>query len=66
MWLLFIGKKKNKQTYSYPDGANTYELKYICDELPPKLNSKVASRSLVMDLDIASEYFNIRFKKGVF
>lgn len=61
-----VDKKKNKLIYSYPDGANTYELRYICDELPPKLNAKVASRSLVMDLDAATDFFNIRFKKGMF
>ena len=61
-----IDKKKNKLIYTYPDGANTYGLKYICDELPPKLNAKVASRSLVMDLDVASEFFGIKFKKSIF
>ena len=61
-----IDKKKNKLIYSYPDGALTHELKYICDELPPKLKSKVASRSLVMELDMACEFFGIKFKKSIF
>lgn len=61
-----IDKKKNKLVYTYPDGANIYELRYICDELPPKLNAKVASRSLVMDLNVASEYFGVHFRKGLF
>lgn len=61
-----IDKKKNKLIYTYPEGANTYELRYICDELPPKLNAKVASRSLVMDLDIAIEFFGVRFGKTIF
>ena len=52
--------------YSYPDGALTHELKYICDELPPKLKAKVASRSLVMELDMACEFFGIKFKKSIF
>lgn len=61
-----IDKKKNKLIYSYPDGALTHELKYICDELPPKLKAKVASRSLVMELDMACEFFDIKFKKSIF
>lgn len=60
-----VDKKKNKLVYTYPDGANIYELRYICDELPPRLNAKVASRSLVMDLDAANEYFGVRFRKGI-
>lgn len=61
-----VDKKKNKLVYTYPDGANTYELRYICDELPPKLNAKVASKSLVMDLDAASEFFGVRFRRSIF
>ena len=61
-----IDKKKNKLIYTYPEGANTYELRYICDELPPKLNAKVASRSLVMDLDMAIEFFGVKFGKTIF
>ena len=58
-----IDKKKNRLVYTYPEGANTYELKYICDELPPKLNARVASRCLVMDLDKARDFFELRFRK---
>ena len=58
-----IDKKRNRLTYTYPDGANMYELKYINDELPPKLNSHVNSRSIVMDLDEAEGFFGISFKK---
>lgn len=61
-----IDKKKNKLTYTYPDGANMYELRYINDELPPQLNSKVNSRSIVMDLDAAKAFFEIEFKKNKF
>lgn len=61
-----IDRKKNKLIYTYPEGANTYELRYIFDELPPKLNAKVASRSLVMDLDMACEFFGTKFKKSIF
>ncbi|MBQ8317600.1 MAG: phospholipase D family protein [Lachnospiraceae bacterium] len=58
-----VDKKKNKLVYTYPEGSNTYELRYICDELPPKLNASVASRCLVMDLDVAREFFEVRFKR---
>ena len=61
-----IDRKKNKLIYTYPEGANIYDLRYICDELPPKLNAKMASRSLVMDLDIAIEFFGVKFGKTLF
>ena len=61
-----IDRKRNRLIYTYPEGTNLYELKYICDELPPKLNAKVASRTLVMDLDMACEFFNTKFRKGIF
>ena len=61
-----IDRKKNRLIYTYPEGTNLYELKYICDELPPKLNAKVASRTLVMDLDMACEFFDTKFRKGIF
>ena len=58
-----VDKKKNRLTYTYPDGANMYELRYINDELPPQLNSHVNSRSIVMNLDSAKSFFVIDFKK---
>lgn len=58
-----IDKKKNKLTYSYPDGGRTYELKYIFDELPPVLNAQLVSRSIVMELDKAQEFFDVEFRK---
>ena len=61
-----IDRKKNKLIYSYPENANMHELKYINDELPPKLNSHVNSRTLSMDLDSAEEFFGIKFKKKLF
>ena len=64
--LFVIDNKKNKLIYTYPEGTNTYELRYICDELPPKLNAKVASSSLVMNLDKAKEFFGINFRKSIF
>ena len=61
-----IDKKKNKLIYTYPQNANMYELRYINDELPPKLNSKVNSRTLSMDLDKAEEFFGRKFRKRFF
>lgn len=61
-----IDKKKNRLVYTYPDSANVYELRYICDELPPKLNAKVASKCLSMDLKQACEFFGVRFRKSFF
>ncbi len=61
-----IDKKKNRLIYSYPEGGNLYELKYICDELPASLNARCQSKSLQMDLDAASDFFGIKFKKSFF
>ncbi len=61
-----IDRKKNKLIYAYPENANIHELKYINDELPPKLNSHVNSRTLSMDLDAAEEFFGRKFKKKLF
>ncbi len=58
-----IDKKKNLLVYSYPENGRLYELKHLQDELPPKLETKVNSRSLIMKLDEATEVFEIDFKK---
>lgn len=61
-----VDRRRNKLVYTYPENANMHELKYINDELPPKLKSHVNSRSLSMDLDVAEEFFGRKFKKGLF
>lgn len=61
-----IDRKRNKLIYSYPENANMHELRYINDELPPKLNSHVNSRSLSMDLDVAEDFFHINLRRGIF
>ena len=61
-----IDRKRNKLVYTYPENANMYELRYINDELPPKLNSHVNSRSLSMNLDAAELFFGRKFKKKIF
>ena len=61
-----IDRKKNKLIYTYPENANMHELRYINDELPPKLNSHVNSRTLSMDLDAAEEFFGRKFRKKLF
>ena len=48
-----------------PEGSN-YELGYLVNELPPKLNAKKIGGTLIMDLDAAKEFFDINFKKGFF
>ncbi len=61
-----IDKKANRLIYTMPENANMYELKYINEELPPHLDSKVASRTLTMKLDAAEEFFEVKFKKKLF
>ena len=61
-----VDRKRNKLVYTYPENANMYELRYINDELPPKLNSHVNSRSLSMDLDEAEKFFGKKIKKKIF
>ena len=46
-----VDKKKNKLMYSFPENGRLYELRYIHDELPPELEAKLISTSIVMDLD---------------
>ncbi len=58
-----VDKKKNLLVYSYPENGRLYELKYLQEELPPKLETKVNSRSLIMKLDEAINVFGIDFKK---
>lgn len=59
-----IYKKNNLLEYRIPDNANTYALEHIRQELPPSLNAQVTSRTLTMNLDAASEFFAIDFKKS--
>ncbi len=61
-----IYKKKGLIEYRIPDNANSYALEYIRQELPPSLNPQVTSRTLTMNLDAASEFFGIDFKKSFF
>ena len=61
-----IYKKNNLLEYRLPDNANTYALEHIRQELPPSLNAQVTSRTLTMNLDAASEFFSIDFKKSFF
>ncbi len=61
-----VDRKANRLIYTVPENANMYELRYINEELPPKLNSKVASRTLTMDLKAAEEFFGKKFKKRLF
>jgi len=56
----------NLLEYRIPDNGNIHELKYIRQELPPSLNAQVTARTLTMDLDAASEFFSINFKKSFF
>ena len=59
-----IDKKKNMLTYTVPDHA-TYEINYLVDELPPQLNARKTPRSLIMDLDEAERFFEMRFRHGI-
>lgn len=61
-----VDRKHNRLTYTVPENSNTYELKYICEELPPHLNAKAASRSLTMNLAEAEKFFETHFKKKLF
>ncbi len=58
-----IDRKRNRLVYTYPENANMHELRYINDELPPKLESQVNSRTLSMNLAVAEEFFGVKFRK---
>lgn len=60
-----IDKKRNTLTYTYPEQGRLYELSYIHQELPPILNARLTSRSIIMDLDQAQNVFDIPFAKRI-
>ena len=49
--------------YSYPENGRMYELLYLQQELPPALNVRLTSKSIIMDYDQAKQYFGISFRK---
>lgn len=61
--LFRINKKRDELIYTYPDNGNTYELKQINQELPPKLESKTTGKAITMKYSEAVKYFGINFKK---
>lgn len=60
-----VSKKENRLYYSCPENGNAYELQYLVDELPPKLNVQKSMRSISMDLDEAEKYFGIKFRRSL-
>lgn len=61
-----VRKKKNTLTYTYPDNGRLFKLPRLKDELPVALNARIASKSLIMDLDEAKDVFGINFRKSIF
>lgn len=61
-----IDRRRNKITYSIPKYGNSYDLKYIADELPVTLGAKRTSTCLTMELDKAEDFLGIQFKKKLF
>ena len=59
-----IDKKKNMLTYLFPE-TTAYEINYLKDELPPQLNARKTSRSLILDLDEAESFFEMKFRKSL-
>ena len=60
-----IRRGENALVYSYPENGRTHELKYLADELPAKLEVKLFSSSISMNLKEAEKLFGIRFRKGI-
>lgn len=61
-----VDKGKNTVTYSYPEGGRFYELAWLKDELPPKLEARITGRSLIMRYDVACKIFETDFRKKFF
>lgn len=61
-----INRKRDELIYSYPENGNTYELKQINQELPPRLESKTTGKAIIMKYSEAVKYFGISFKKRFF
>lgn len=64
--LFRINKKRDELIYAYPENGQMYELKYLSQELPPKLESKTTGKVLTMKYSEAVKFFNVRFKKRPF
>lgn len=60
-----IDRKRKLLKYSYGENGRSYELKYMEQELPPKLGAKVIGSILTMKLDKAEEFFGIAFRKKI-
>ena len=60
-----VNKKKNVLTYRFPDNS-AYEINYLKDELPVRLNARKSANCLILDLDEAEKYFRMRFRTKIF
>ncbi len=58
-----VDRRNNTLMYSYPENGRMYELLYLQQELPPALNVRLISKSIIMDYDQAKQYFGISFRK---
>lgn len=58
-----VDRRNNTLMYSYPENGRMYELLYLQQELPPALNVRLTSKSIIMDYDQAKQYFGISFRK---
>lgn len=59
-------KRRNELIYSFPENGQLFKLKYLQDELPPKLNCRAAGRTLTMNYKEACKFFGLQFKIGLF
>jgi len=60
-----ISRRKNLLEIMMGDNE-TYQLKYLQDELPPSLNAKISGHTLSMDLKEAEEYAHYKFRRKWF
>lgn len=61
-----VDKRRNELVYSFPEGSNVYQLKYLKDELPPRLGCVLAGKTLTMNYEESKEFFGLQFKVGWF
>lgn len=61
--LFKINKKMNQLIF---DAGEQYEAKRIYKELPETLEAKIVHTKIVMKLDSAIDFFNIKFKNSIF
>ena len=59
-----IARRQNKLTYQ--PGEKKFEAEWVRNELPVELRAECYGAKVVMELDKAEEFFELKFRKSIF